>query len=84
MSSLIAFLVTLGVLSVSDVPKMERAYTEPTAQVEQATPESGDRLDARRERIRITNTWLRSLRQVKAKAPTQKRTLLAAGGDPNA
>lgn len=81
MDSLIGFLVTLGIISVSNVSDAEQAGRPATVQIE-VEAEEPDRLDLRRERIELTNAWLRSLRRV----PGQKgsRTVLASGDDPNA
>jgi hypothetical protein len=77
-----AFLVTLGIISASELEGQATWRDEPVAQtaVEQ-------RLESRRMRISLTNAWLRSLREVH---PDEVRTarrgapLTVAEADPGA
>ncbi len=62
MSSLMAFLVTLGILNVSDTQDQAEFFEQPFV-VEQTVGNDRQR-DLRRERIELTNAWLRQLRQV--------------------
>ena len=62
MNSLMAFLVTLGILNISDGTDLVTPQPAPNPVVEQTD-------DTRAERIRLTNDWLRWTRQVKSNEP---------------
>ncbi|SCZ59395.1 hypothetical protein [Thiohalomonas denitrificans] len=64
MNSVIGFLIVLGVLGATEVPETNRAPEEPVT-VEQGVV-SSEEIEARRKQIQLTNSWLRSLRQVQA------------------
>lgn len=73
MNSLMAFLVTLGILNVSDGKDLV-TVEQPPAVVAQAA-------DVRAERIRLTNDWLRSMRQVKRHGYEPVRPITVASAD---
>jgi hypothetical protein len=74
METIVAFLVALGIATVTGQP-------ERTVDTEENRSATQVQADARAERIRLTNAWLRATRQVYAdnRAEENPRTILVAG-----